>query len=252
MPVTVDTPLGPFRAWALDDITKALRDGAWWDGHLNAYIDATPGDGWAVDLGANIGWFTVYLAQRFNRVLAVEAHPETAQLLNENCHKLRQLDNVSIVARAAYDRPTTLGLATTALHGWPEVEMASFADLDQVRHVGGFTFVEPIAQQHVAREWLVETVCVDDLVPVTAPVRLVKVDVQGSGLRALEGMYRTIHRCRPRILLEYECGASALRGDGWPDYERFFADLQYTVTRIDGPWDEYVCDPVEVTCASDS
>ena len=51
--------------------------------------------GTVVDLGANIGAFTIYAAQNAERVIAVEASSENLQLLEKNV-KLNKLDNVFI------------------------------------------------------------------------------------------------------------------------------------------------------------
>jgi FkbM family methyltransferase len=235
------TFVGPLRCWDLDDITLVLeRPGTFWDYHLKPAFDDTPCDGWAIDLGANIGFFTRYLAQRFEKVLAVEAHPATCELLLHNVDDLR--GKVIVVSGAAYDRHTTLETAKSCIHGWPEGEQ-SFANLDTMRHAAGITFVEDPAQQHELHEWKVQTVIMDELVPLNATVRLLKIDVQGAALRALYGCEKLIARCRPRIVWEYEGHVSQCRGDDFPDYERFFAERDYTSVRIPGPWADYLSVP---------
>lgn len=239
---TVQTPLGPFQCWPLDDLTRALEAGAWWDAHIQPAIDATPTDGWAIDLGANIGWFTRYFAARgFAHVLAVEAHPQTAALLAAN---VADLPTVEVVVGAAYDRDgVELALASAPVHGWPEGERDSYEHLDLLRHVAGFSFVEDLAQQHPAREWVVQTVTLDRLVPPMTPVRLLKIDVQGAALRALHGAERILGESRPRVILEYEGLVSECRGDNWAAYTRFFETHGYTLERIPGPWSEWLALP---------
>lgn len=240
MPITVTTPVGSLLAWKRDDITIALQNGAWWDEHLKQAMDDTPADGWALDLGANIGYFTRYLAGRFAHVLAVEAHPETATLLAYN---VKDHKNVWITIGAAYDRTgVTLELAASHIHGWPEGER-SFLDLDDVPHVGGFTFVEDPSQQHHLHEIKVQTVKVDDLVPPDVMVRLMKIDVQGATLRALHGAEETIARCRPRIIWEFEHHVSECRGDLWHHHVEFFNERQYDIEAIPGPWSDFLAVP---------
>lgn len=239
----LQTPVGLLRCWNADDLTRSLALGEFWDAHLKPTMDATPADGWAVDLGANIGFFTIYLAQRFERVLAVEAHPETAKLLIYNVGAAGVDHTVLTVSGAAYDRSgLVLELAASHIHRWPEGER-SFLDMDSVPHSAGFSFVEDPSLQHHLHEVKVGTVCVDSLVPASAQVRLIKVDVQGAALRALQGAEGVIARCRPRILFEFEQHVSECRGDFWGDYTRFFDRLGYDVESIPGPWSDFLAVP---------
>jgi FkbM family methyltransferase len=238
----LQTAVGPLYGWNEDDVTRYLLEHPFWDAHLKPAIDDTPTDGWAIDIGANIGFFTIYLARRFEKVLAIEAHPQTAWLLGCNL-RLNHIQNVLLVEGAAYDRPgVALELARSDVHRWPEGER-SFADLDSVPHSAGFTFVENPAQMHALHEVRVATICVDQLVPESAQVRLLKIDCQGAALRALVGAEETITRCRPRVVFEFEDFASELRGDDWSAYVAWFEAHRYDLTRIPGPWADYLAVP---------
>lgn len=237
---TLQTPVGALRCWDHDDITRSLELGEFWDAHLKEAFDQTPCDGWALDLGANVGFFTRYLAERFEQVLAVEAHPETAKILGYNTG---MLPNVQIVCAAAYDRAgILLELANSQIHGWGEPDL-SMRDLDTLLHAAGISFVEDPSQQHPMHETRVSTVRVDDLVPAEATVRLIKVDVQGAALRALVGAEGVISRCRPRIVFEFEKGVSECRGDFWADYTAWFEGHQYDLQSVPGPWSDFLAVP---------
>ena len=239
---TVQTDQGPFCCWDVDDITRALEKGAFWDEHLCPSMDAVVSpDAWAIDLGANIGWFTVYLARRFARVLAVEAHPETARLLRQNL-TANSVANVDLVCAAAYDTHRFLEVGSSTVHG---ADLGTLADLDQCHHVAGLSFMEDPALFHEGHLWRVPTVLVDDYVPDGVPVALIKIDVQGAALRALKGLTRTIARCRPVLIVEYEANVSLHRGDDWPDYEDFLRQHGYRWSRLNGPWEDFLCTPEE-------
>jgi FkbM family methyltransferase len=52
----------------------------------------------------------------------------------------------------------------------------------------------------------------DDLVPPDAPVRLVKIDVEGAELQVLRGAEATLRRCRPYVVFEHGRGAADCYG----------------------------------------
>lgn len=52
----------------------------------------------------------------------------------------------------------------------------------------------------------------DDLVPPDAPVRLVKIDVEGAELQVLRGGSATLARCRPYVVFEHGRGAADCYG----------------------------------------
>jgi len=58
---TVTGPWGSFRAWDHDILGNAIAKGEFWDQQIQPFIDEADSTGWALDLGANIGWFTVYM-----------------------------------------------------------------------------------------------------------------------------------------------------------------------------------------------
>lgn len=61
----------------------------------------------------------------------------------------------------------------------------------------------------------VEVACVrvDDVVPLTLQVDVVKVDTQGTDHRAVRGMERTLTRCWPSLVVEFWPPAITEQGD---------------------------------------
>lgn len=235
MPLQVSTFQGTFWCWP-DIIRNALEKGEFWDQQIQPAIDEADPRGWALDLGANIGWFTVYMAKRFERVLAFEAHPSTFALLEQNI-LANAGPHVEAYRLAAYSKEATLHLATAEMLGWA---VPDERDLDQTVGAASLAFV-PAALR--ADGLAVHAVAVDDLLSTEDRVTCIKTDVQGCDLQALRGLQRTITRCRPLIIFEYEMGASQWHGDVWQDYLDFFEQLNYTVTRIrEDLWD-YVARP---------
>lgn len=229
----IQTALGPFVCYD-DTVGQALAKGEFWDQQIQPYLDEAPTHGWALDLGANIGWFTVYLAQRgFTRVFAVEAHPVTFRVLKQNVTNAGVGDRVTLLQVAAYDHHLLMHLAAPEQIGWPIPDPAT---LEGCPHPASIAFV-PRTSDGLAG-FLTRGAPLDYVIPPDAPITLIKVDVQGCDLRALVGLRRTITRCRPLIIFEYEQGASLWHGDTWDDYLHFFTELHYTVTRIrEDLWD---------------
>lgn len=238
MPTLIDHPLGRFWVWP-DSVGRDLQRGGFWDEHLRPAMDAADPSGWALDLGASTGWFTVYLARRFAHVLAVEAHPTTYRLLLQTLAMNHLLGGgvVTPMWVAAYDRPATLRMATEAEIGWT---LPSYVHLDGAVCASGVAFrPDGIQPDHLQ----VAALPVDDLVPPTARVTLIKVDVQGCDLRALHGLSKTIARCRPPVLFEYEAISQDWHGDGLEAYLAFFAEREYTVAQVHPSFQDYLAVP---------
>jgi FkbM family methyltransferase len=142
-----------------------------------------PGD-WALDIGANVGHYTMRMSQLVGaagRVVALEPVPDTFALLAANA-RLFAHANVSLVNAAASDR-----IATVAF------EIPRFSDglpnYYQARFTGDRTGLVVLALP------------VDALaLPVT--VRLVKIDVEGHEMAVLRGMRRLLERDHPILIVE--------------------------------------------------
>lgn len=216
--------LGPFWVWDADYLGQQLAAGTWWDQHLQPALDQADPSGWAIDIGASVGWFTRYLLGRHVGVIAVEAHPGTFDLLARNAPEAVGIFGV------AYDRTTSFVRAPDALLGWPSGALEACPNVSSLAFVRTF-YPSPI-----------ESVVLDEIVG-DRRVTLIKSDAQGCDLRALRGLRRTIRRDRPLIVFEFEQAASSWHGDDWEDYAQFFDREHYTVERIrEDLWD-YVARP---------
>lgn len=217
------TPLGDLRVYGEGGITRTLEEGRWWDEHLNPILNESAG-GVAIDIGAHFGWFTIYLAQRHNRVIAVEPFPPSFQLLTWNVQRRPGLEHrIQCWPVAAYNRPAVLEFGAANTRSDP----GTF----------GFTPLTPAQESPVA------ALPLDPFVPQGAAVSVIKCDAQGADLRALMGLRETILRCRPVIVFEWEEGMAAWQGDVWQDYLDFFTQLNYTVDRITPHFWDYVARP---------
>jgi FkbM family methyltransferase len=156
--------------------------------HLGDWI--TAGD-WVIDVGANVGHYTVRLSQLVGdagRVLAFEPVPDTFELLAANLAFVGA-HNVSLFNVALSDITAVMALSVPQFSSG----LANF-------YCAGLTSTSPwpINSQ---TSFDVFTVALDTL---TLPrrVTLIKLDVEGHELQALRGMAQLLRRDRPRLIVE--------------------------------------------------
>lgn len=137
-----------------------------------------------LDLGAHIGSFTLAAAKWGGRVIAVEADPRNVELLEASVRRNGFESNVCIVPVAVHDQEGTLEFS---FHGPFGHVRSAWTDLPAVA---------------------VPARTVDALLEDTGCDRidLIKMDVEGSELRAVAGMQRLLERDdAPVILYESNC-----------------------------------------------
>lgn len=141
-----------------------------------------PGD-WALDIGANVGHYTMRMAELVGpdgRVVALEPVPDTFALLAANA-RLFNYENVSLLNVAASDRVAAVG-----------IHIPSFSN--------GLTNFYQARLEANESHLRVLTLPIDALsLPV---IRLVKIDVEGHEAAVLRGMRGVLERDRSVIIVE--------------------------------------------------
>ena len=158
-----------------------------------AVLAALPAGGVAVDVGANIGYFTCLAARAVGPrgvVHAIEPAPENVEALKRNV-RLNGFRNVVVHAVAAADVADVRTLRLTT----------------EVTHHGLY---DHPASRTVA-EVRVPTAPLDALVEV--PANLIKVDVEGAEVEVLRGMEGLLRRS-PGATVVVEWNPSTLRSAG--------------------------------------
>jgi FkbM family methyltransferase len=167
------------------------------------------------DVGANIGFFTLLLARLVGpggRVFAFEPMPENAVALRHNV-ALNGLANVTVVQKAVSSESGTAQLLLSPHSAFHSLDLEGASKRDVLGPKSG--------------EISVETITLDEFVaedPVRVP-DLIKLDVEGAEVIALEGMRRVLESAQPLLLCE-------LHGthDGYRD---FVDSMRYEARIID-------------------
>lgn len=139
----------------------------------------------AIDVGANVGYYTLLMARAVGpsgHVFAFEPSPVTIERLRENVH-LNHLENVTLFQTGASDHRGHAGLSCGS-----------------IRNQGRSSMVRGEAEYQVPVAPLDELVAPD----VWSRTRLVKIDVEGAESAVIAGMNEGLERLprRSAILLE--------------------------------------------------
>jgi len=133
-----------------------------------------------IDIGANIGYYTLLAAARIGstgKVIAFEPNVDNCTLL----HKSLQANN----------------FANVVLHNVAVAEVEGVVSLHISDSNGSI-----VPDHLLARPYHVRTVRLDDVLRDETRIDLIKMDIEGAEGRALQGMHRVIQRCAPMIVTE--------------------------------------------------
>jgi FkbM family methyltransferase len=136
-----------------------------------------------IDVGANMGFFTVRFARWVGptgRVIAVEPEAENLRLLRHRLERSGLAANVEVIEGVAAEEPGMLRLAINPFHP------ADHRIGTEGRPVRAWAIDELVA----ARGW--------------PAISLIKIDVQGAEVRVLRGAQATIARFHPRLFVEVD------------------------------------------------
>jgi FkbM family methyltransferase len=180
-----------------------ILDGLW-ESHVTDWFQRTLGPGQVfVDVGANIGYFTLLgggLVGPGGTVVAVEAHPRLAELLRRNVIINGYHGHVTTWHRAAWSEATALKLHLRE----------NFASNSSVGSVGP----EALARLGDSEEIVeVAALPLDDLLAGLPRVDVIKVDVEGAEIQVFTGLARTL-AANPGITLMFEWSPAQIEDVG--------------------------------------
>jgi FkbM family methyltransferase len=155
-----------------------------------------------IDVGANIGWFTMlsaHLVGAEGRVFAFEPSPTNGRFLTLN-KVVNSFNQVTLIHAAAAERIQSLAYSSAFSNGF-------------------VTELSPDNPEAILDAELVFSLPIDLVVPEDLPVHLIKADVEGWEMKVLNGASRIINRWKPRIVAEFAPPAlesfSGVTGEGF-------------------------------------
>lgn len=138
----------------------------------------------AIDVGAYVGTMTVRMAQRFERVIAIEPVPEAFECLKKNVPGNVEVLNLSCGAKSGvfpYARQPDSGHAhflSKHIEKYGEFGVSEMVRLDDLSLNPGF----------------------------------IKIDAEFTDEQVIEGSVETIRRCRPVLMVEFKGRKDAVKG----------------------------------------
>ena len=191
-----------------------------WEPSLSEWMAErlSPGDV-VVDVGANVGYFSLLCAQSVGpagRVIALEPVPAFAAALRADAESNGFTDVIELQEVAASDR-----IGTTEVY----VADASNRGMSSTEPIPGYE--TSVTVPVVRAETCIDPAC-------WSRVRLVKVDVEGDELRALVGMRNLLDALEAGAAVVVEVAGDRLevRGETVEDVMAFMSDLDFQAFRI--------------------
>ena len=140
----------------------------------------------SIDIGANEGFYTIFLAKYSKQVLAIEPFPHTVELL------IRTLDywnlkNVQVVSAVIASED-----------GYRNLYLSYYSGL----HTISPAYVDTHLYDHKPEAFIKVPSYKLDTIAKDLDVGLIKIDVEGAEEEVLLSAKETLHRCHPVLLLE--------------------------------------------------
>lgn len=199
---------------------------SWFDPSIESLRTFVRAGDWVVDVGANVGHFTVRFARwtrAGGKVLALEPEPDNLVALRDAVARAGLRDTIETVAGAAAE---SAGVAYLRLNPHNPAD-----------HRLGQSGV-PVTL-HTLDALMAERG--------DPPVGLVKIDVQGAEPRVIAGAEQLLRRCRPALYIEVDDAALGEAGSSADRLLEQLGDLGYRPHALEAP--DRALSPAEVRTA---
>lgn len=142
-----------------------------------------------VDVGANIGYYTLLAARRVKKIIAIEPDGQCREILKINIDK-NNLKNVKIIEKAAGSKKEKRVLVKDRDNmGNSRIKPTPVPSLDKEGGINNYD--------------MVITDSLDNMLKNEQNIGLIKIDVQGWEPEVILGAKKILERDRPEMFLEY-------------------------------------------------
>jgi FkbM family methyltransferase len=194
-------------------------------GHIRVFESLLRPDSIVLDVGANIGFYSLLAASQLQdgRVHSFEPVPVNVERMKRNI-ALNGFDNITLNPQGAAGQAgqATLYVPADDIYNIPGYRSTDAASLNQ-------------GLATTTTEEAVELVTLDDYVQQQSIIHidLIKIDVEGAELGVLEGAETLLERFRPQVLMEINTRALKQAGKTPADIFAFWQARHYAVYQID-------------------
>lgn len=142
-----------------------------------------------LDIGANIGVYTLALSQFFDSTFAFEANPITHKILEVNV-MLSNLQGVQCICKGVSNQPrqAVLYMPSDGNLGWATLNRESHSEGGEVAPIN----IELDTLDHLSSKFSFDT----------SPVSFIKIDVEGHEAEVLQGAVGILNRWKPIVVFE--------------------------------------------------
>jgi FkbM family methyltransferase len=199
-------PVGP-------DLAELLMKDGFWESWITLWMsnNVKPGSV-CIDVGANYGYYTFFLAQHGCKVISIEANPELIKYLEKSVELNSCSDRVRIFNKAVADR------------SWKTV----YLNIDE-NAIGGSS----IMPRGDGKKILVETMMLNDILLFEPKIDFVKMDIEGAEEQAWEGVKRIMETNNGCCII-IEFSPICYRNEGRDFFALLKNDYDVTYVNSDG------------------
>lgn len=212
-----------------DIVSNAIRTQGFWEPRESGIIEDLPQESFFVDIGANIGWYTLLALSLGHRVLAFEPMSDNVQLLRHSLCLNPGLDERLELHEVALSENADCLLGSNSQNAGDGVLLCE----EQVQSMTHESKAEVALKRLDAF-----------LQPGGPQVDLLKIDVEGhelAVLRSAEAFFRRTPGHKPPAYIISEINPEAMRSAGYDplEYLTFFADRGYQIAYKEVQWEQY-------------
>jgi FkbM family methyltransferase len=219
----IKTPDGTvFAGYPNDHLFSEISNGhVFVDWYVKDAIDRyVKPDSICVDVGANLGYVSLYMAQRSHFVYAFEPQFVVYLQLCANIF-LNQRFNIKPHHMGLYSKETMLDFGDYQ-DGW--VGTKDFSDYTKIKSIGSISFQPKISGSVQAKR-------LDDVIH--SRVDFIKIDAQGADIDVLYGAKETLRKYHPIVIFEYESDFSTKNyGRTLDDVKPLVNELGYKMVEV--------------------